>query len=323
MIQEMRKKGIQKGLLLSCLCLAMLVMTVRPDGSGALGLGTIFLGAAAVRQWIIVFSNRFLKGIRAFCDQASSPALMMERVENIWKKGTRVGRYCRVDSEYLVWGNGLSSAVIPWKNVTRAYVFWFRGNPRLRVFFKNGTAQSVTLGQATFGSGNRESERIILEHIAKHHPKIALDENPPALELAAREPSSWSSRAIKLGGLVLVLAVLAGVFFFIEREPTTGELSEPGPEIGVVIYRAGREAVEIVADYLYGHLTEQEADDALRQLRSYFFPERGAVANATDDERLVYSYIIRIREALRNEEQDDVLALQDRLREMMARVQNG
>ena len=84
------------------------------------------------------------------------------------------------------------------------------------------------------------------------------------------------------------------------------------------LYLTAREATEIVDAYLHGHMTSEEADGALRQLRSHF-PEGVAIVDATDEERLVYHYITRIRTALRTDEPDDVLEFHNRLRELIDR----
>jgi len=83
-------------------------------------------------------------------------------------------------------------------------------------------------------------------------------------------------------------------------------------------YPIAREATEIVDAFLYGRMTSGEANDALQQLRSQF-REHIDLISAAEGERLVYNHILKIREALRNEAQDDVLAFQNSLRELINR----
>jgi len=178
MVKEMRKRGIRKGLLLSGLGILLLALAIyRRDADNNSFLPLLLVGGLALWQWALVFSNRFLRGIEAFCNQTSDPASTMARVENIWTQGVKGAKYCRMDAEYLVWGNGLRSEVIPFNELARAYIYPFRGNLILRLIFKSGKDQSLML-DATGSTAKRQAiEKTIFEHIEEHHPDILLNKN--------------------------------------------------------------------------------------------------------------------------------------------------
>jgi len=128
MAQEMRRKGIRIAIGWSLASIVGVFVLLLPiEGAGmffsiAVPIGlSLVSGGIAIRQWVAVFRKKYLDGIEVFCSLADDPLLMRSRIDNIWQNGTVITKRCHTDHEYLVFGDGKRSVVVPWKNITRLF----------------------------------------------------------------------------------------------------------------------------------------------------------------------------------------------------------
>ena len=194
--QSLRRKSVYKmGLFFLPLIVALgsvILFGNSPRGIGYL-IGGMFIFIVLLpiikNQWEDISKSEYMKDIKEFVDQSSDPWKMMKRLEYTWKKGEKVTNSCRVDDEFLIFGDGTLSGVVPWEEVEKIEMRWdvIRGHRNLqyqriglRVYLKDDEIRSFFMGMKRF-EFNRPSEHFekitkkLFDHVAKHHPSIVLD----------------------------------------------------------------------------------------------------------------------------------------------------
>jgi len=201
MTQEMGWKGIRIALgwsLLSGVCIfAFFVSSENLDIIYAVVpiIFFVIFSGIAMRQWLIVFRKKHLEGIDAFCNLASDPLLMKKHIENIWSNGIVITKRCRTDREYLVFGDGKRSMVIPLGNIVQLFcVKALDSGPRdpgrwrmdVGIVLQNGTGEILRIFSQTwlflssegiFKNVHNEmsnAEKILYNHFIKYHPNVLL-----------------------------------------------------------------------------------------------------------------------------------------------------
>jgi len=187
MKQEMRKRGLRQAMLWSALFLLVLIVFVLRLDRNLLfvDIGIVLrvvlavLGSLSAWKWFTVLTGRFLGGINEFCAKAAKPAEMRERVEHIWSRGTAL-HTCRMDADYLVWGDGMKSAVVPFQDVIWAYIWTtsasrFSMGKYLTVWMRDGQGRDFGLGRNFSADFVPRAQETVSRHLAQYHPDIVWD----------------------------------------------------------------------------------------------------------------------------------------------------
>ena len=203
MTQEMRWKGIRIAIgwsLASILGVFVLLLPLEVSDTFLavvvpIGL-TLVSGGIAIRQWVAVSRKKYLDGIEVFCSLADAPLLMRSRIDNIWQNGTVITKRCRTDCEYLVFGDGKRSVVVPWENITRlfceeTFISNINGGPGrwrmdLGIILQDDTGEILRIfsqrwlfisSDGMFANSREvmdKAKAILYSHVAKYYPHVLL-----------------------------------------------------------------------------------------------------------------------------------------------------
>ena len=199
--QGLRRKSIFKmGLFFIPLILPIGLVFLfgnSPRGIGLLiGGGIAFIAMLPIikMKWETISKSEYMKGIEEFADQSTDSWKMMKQLEFTWRKGKKITNACRVDDEFLLFGDGISSGAVQWKEVEKVEMCSgvIRGQRgmhfekryihclRLRIHLGNDEVKHFPMASITIPTEEtpRHFDKItkkLFDYITKHHPNIVLE----------------------------------------------------------------------------------------------------------------------------------------------------
>jgi len=203
MIREMRRKSIWKAFFwtLGFIIIVTVIVVSTLVGNSPFGTGSIWTNVVfaifiilytiiTTKSLCVAIGKKYLKGIKEFCNQADNPAQMMACIEHVWINAEVATEHCRIDSEYLIYGDGVRSVVISWNRVQEVYTKILRSGSEgliaidAMITLNDGTANTVRIdtkpAHKTYIEKLRAMESDMFNLIAKHHPNILLKSEPKA-----------------------------------------------------------------------------------------------------------------------------------------------
>lgn len=145
-------------------------------------------------KWKRISQNDYMKEIKEFADQSTDPWKMMKRLEVTWKKGEKITIVCRMDDEFLLFGDGITSGVVRWQEVEKVEVHMdvSDGVRSLRfgksyihdlviwMHLKNAKPRHFPIASVTLRTKRAPKyfdkiTKKLFDNVAKYHPGIVLE----------------------------------------------------------------------------------------------------------------------------------------------------
>lgn len=146
-------------------------------------------------DWELISKSNYMSNIVEFAGQSPDPRWMMKRLEETWKNGKKITFAYRVDEEFLVFGDGRISGVVPWEEVEKVEMHMdvFQGERDmyfskryvhtlgLWVHLKCGDIQRLPMNTVSIHTDEmpkyfNKIVKKMFDFLTEHHPNIVLEE---------------------------------------------------------------------------------------------------------------------------------------------------